>query len=115
MEKIETWKKYELFELFEDLEKAEKLLAEFIGGYSGKFNSAEEFYKALEEEVYDLKHQNIPDFNQICLWFAPTSVWDDFVKTDGIELANRIYERAGKWNADNIKPAANSGLQQLGF
>lgn len=98
MDKIDIWKKYELFELFEDLESAEKMLAEFSGGYSGKFLSAEEFCKVFEEEVYDLRNQNVPYFNQICLWFAPTSVWDDFVGISGMELANRIYERAYKWD-----------------
>lgn len=112
MNKIITWNKYELFELFADLEKAEKMLAEFSGGYSGKFYSAEEFHKALEEEVYDLRHQNVPDFSQICLWFAPTSVWDDFVGIDGMDLANRIYKRAEKWNDDNIKPAISRGLNK---
>lgn len=98
MNKIDIWKKYELFELFEDLESAQKILAEFSSGYSRKFLSAEEFCKAFEEVVYDLRHQNFPDFNQICLWFAPTSVWDDFVGINGMELGNRIYERANRWN-----------------
>jgi hypothetical protein len=98
MNKIEIWKKYELFELFEDLESAEKMLAEYSDGYSGKFLSAEAFCKAFKEEVYDLRHQNVPDFNKICSWFAPTSVWDDFVGISGMELANRIYDRANKWN-----------------
>ena len=98
MNKIDIWKKYELFELFDDLESAEKMLAEFSGGYSGKFLFAEEFCIAFKEEVADLIHQNVPDFNQICLWFAPTSIWDDFVGINGMELGNRIYERANKWN-----------------
>jgi len=103
MAKIETWQKFELFDLFEDLEKAEKMLAEFSGGYSGIFFSAEEFYKVFQEELYELKHQNVPNFNQICLWFAPTSVWDDFVGMSGLELANRIYERAYNWDKSNNK------------
>ena len=94
MNKIEKWHKYKLFELFSDLEQAEKILAKIKGGYSGTFTSTEQFYRALKEEVYDLKHQNVPDFRQICLWFAPTSTWDDFVGMEGIELSNRIYESA---------------------
>lgn len=98
MNKIEVWKKYELFELFNDLDEAQKILTEIEGGYSDFFISARDFYQAFEEELYDLKYQNVPDFQRICLWFAPTSVWYDFVGIDGMELANRIYKRASKWN-----------------
>ena len=96
--KIEAWKKFELFELFNDLEQAELKLSEISGGYSGIFSSAKEFHKEFVEELNDLKHQNIPDFKRICIWFAPTSAWDDFIGLSGIELGNRIYERADKWN-----------------
>jgi hypothetical protein len=98
MNKFEVWKKYELFELFNDLDTAQEILAKIHGGYSGNFISAEAFRKAFEEELYDLKHQNVPDFQQIYLWFAPTSAWDDFVGSEGMELANRILERADRWN-----------------
>ncbi|MFY7709145.1 hypothetical protein ACOSQB_00845 [Tenacibaculum sp. MEBiC07804] len=96
--KVETWKKFELFELFNDLDKAEKILSELSEGYSGNFIDAEEFYKEFVEELNDLKYQNVPDFKRISIWFAPTSAWDNFVGMDGIELGNRIYERANKWN-----------------
>ena len=102
MNKIEVWKKYELFELFDDLETAQKILSKIQHGYSGRFISAEHFFQALEEELYDLKHQNIPDFQQICVWFAPTSAWDDFVGANGMELANQIFERATKWNKTQL-------------
>jgi hypothetical protein len=115
MDKIQTWKKYQLFELFEDLDRAEKLLAEVVGGSAVPDISAQEFYEALSEEVYDLKHQNVPDFIQICLWFEPSSVWDGYVGAAGKELANRIYQRAGKWNEDNIKPVTKSGFRQWLF
>ncbi len=98
MKKIDTLKKHELFELFDDLDQAGKILSEIKGGYSGVFDSAEQFYEVLKDEVYELKHQNSPDFKQICVWFAPTSVWDDFVGLEGMELANRIFERAYNWN-----------------
>ena len=100
--KVETWKKFELFELFIDLDKAEQILSKLSGGYSGNFVSAEEFYKVFTEELNDLKHQNVPDFKQVCIWFAPTSAWDDFVGIDGMELGNRIYERANNWNKSSI-------------
>ena len=102
MNKIEVWKKYELFELFNDLDTAQKILSEIQGGYSGKFISAEDFCKAFEEELDDLKHQNVPDFRQICIWFAPTSAWDDFVGFEGMKLANRILGRADRWNKTHL-------------
>lgn len=98
MNKFELWKKYELFELFNDLDAAQTILAKIQGGYSGNFISAEAFCEALKDELHDLNHQNVPDFKQICLWFAPTSVWDDFVGLKGTELANRILERANRWD-----------------
>ncbi|HKX86019.1 MAG TPA: hypothetical protein VJL37_05070 [Flavobacterium sp.] len=110
MNKIEIWKKYELIDLFQDLEQAEKILSKLTGGSSNNFNSVEDFYNVFVEELYELKGENVPDFEQICIWFAPTSTWDDFVGLEGLELANRICERARKWNEDNIKPAVNSGL-----
>ena len=101
MNKIDIWKKYEMLDLFNDLEQAEEILSTLTGGYSSKFNSVEDFLNEFVEELYDLKSQNVPDFEQICMWFAPTSTWDDFVGINGIELANRIYERAKRWNENN--------------
>ena len=98
MDKVEIWKKYEILDLFKDLEKAKEILSQLTGGSSNSFNSVEDFYNAFVEELYDLKDQNVPDFEQICIWFAPTSAWDDFVGLDGMEIANRIFERAEKWN-----------------
>ncbi|TGD57858.1 hypothetical protein [Flavobacterium humi] len=102
MDKFETWKKYEIFDLFNDLEQAEEVLSKLTGGYSNNFNSVEDFHNAFVEELYDLKGQNIPDFKHIRLWFAPTSAWDDFVGLAGMELANRIYERASNWNKNEL-------------
>ena len=96
--KLETIQKFELFELFDDLEQAAKILSQLSGGDSGEFQSAEEFYEVFVEEINDLEYQNVPDFSHICLWFAATSVWDDLTGKDYIELGNRIYERAHKWN-----------------
>ena len=99
--KIEEWKKFELFELFNDLDIALKILADYTGGYSGVFLSAEEFHKAFSEELIDLKYQNVPDFENICVWFAPTTAWDDFVGMEGIELGSRIFNRAYKYYKTN--------------
>ena len=102
MNKVDTWKKHEMFDLFSDLEQAEIILSKLNVGSSNKFNSVEEFHNVFAEELYDLKRQNVPDFGQICIWFAPTSTWDDFVGIEGMTLANRIYERAERWNKNNL-------------
>ena len=50
MNKVDTWKKYEIFDLFSDLEQAELILSKLTGGFSNKFNSVDEFYKVFVEE-----------------------------------------------------------------
>ena len=101
LSKIEYWKKWELFELFADLHLAEKMLSEFKGGYSNKFSSAEEFYKAFVEELYEIEKDNVADFTQIWNWFAPTCDWDDFTGMDGLELGNRIFSRVDNWKKNH--------------
>lgn len=98
MNKIEIWNKYELFELFTDLDNALELLGKIKGGYSQFYSSAEDFYIDFEEELMDLKHQNVPDFKLISSWLGETSARKDFVGYRGMELANRILERAQRWN-----------------
>ncbi|WP_452227601.1 hypothetical protein [Lacinutrix sp. MEBiC02404] len=97
LSKIEYWKKWELFELISDLHLAEKMLSEYSGGYSGNFSSAEEFHKALVEEIYNVEFDNVADFTQIWYWFAPTCEWDDFTGMESIELGNRIFNRVNNW------------------
>ena len=52
--KVETWKKFELFELFQDLDKAERILSELSGGYSGNFIDATEFHKEFVKNRQNL-------------------------------------------------------------
>ena len=101
LSKAEFWKKYELFQLIGDLHSAEKLLSEFNGGYSTKFSSAEEFHKALVEEIYNVESDNVVDLTQIWLWFAPTSEWDSFAGIAGLELGNRIFKTADYWKKNH--------------
>ncbi len=86
----------ELQELFNDLELALKQLSDYSGGYSGEFLSAEDFHDTVSRELNKLKDQNVPDFKNIWLWFAPTSAWDDFVGIKGLELGNRIFEKVSQ-------------------
>lgn len=76
--------------LVEALGKADKLLAEFQGGYSGQFLSAGEFRKVLSESVYRFKQGDDNELDRLRVWFLPTSCWDDFTGIHGQALANEI-------------------------
>ena len=97
LSKVDYWKKWEIFELLEDLHAAEKMLANYQGGYSGEFLSAQEFHETLLEAIDDIEFGNQTDLTRFLIWFAPTCAWDDFVGIEGLELGNRIYERVNKW------------------
>ena len=101
LSKVEYWKKWEFFELVEDLHKAEKLLAEFKGGYSNHFDSAQDFHSNLVDYIDDIEYGNRIDISELWIWFAPTCDWDDFVGLDGLELGNRIFERVDNWKKHN--------------
>ncbi|MGB1247450.1 MAG: hypothetical protein ACPG4Z_01090 [Chitinophagales bacterium] len=101
LSKVDYWKKWEFFELLEDLHIAEKILAEYKGGYSGEFLSAEEFHDDLLIAIDDIEFGNQIDLTRFWFWFAPTCAWDDFVGEEGLELGNRIFERVDKWKKAN--------------
>ena len=74
------------------LEKAEKLLSQHSGGYSGEYLSAEEFHADFVKTLRELKDGNNERIQDFYLWFSPTCQWDDFVGKDGEKLANSIYK-----------------------
>ena len=80
-----------LSQLITNLEKAEKLLSEFHGGYSGEFLSAEEFHKAFLNNLELLKAGRLETLNEFYFWFLPTCHWDDFTNADGLALGNKIF------------------------
>src|SRR5688572_30609619 len=77
--------------LITNLEKAEKLLSEFRGGYSGNFFSAEEFHAAFVDRLNLLKSGKEEVLNEFYFWFLPTCHWDDFTNGDGLEIGNEVY------------------------
>lgn len=99
--KEDYWRKWEYFELLEDLHKALGLLSEYEGGNSGDFLSAQDFHLALEDAIDDVEFGNNDDLSKFWIWFAPTSVWDDFVGEKGADLGNSIFERVDKWKKAN--------------
>lgn len=72
------------------LDQAKELSAQFSGGYSGEFFSAEEFHDALSISIDKLKQGDTTQLRQLYTWFLPTSCWDDFVGQEGQDMANEI-------------------------
>jgi hypothetical protein len=79
------------------LKRANSLLSEFSGGYSGEFMSAEEFHEKLKEIIVYLEELKVEHLLDILVWFVPASCWDDFVGIHDTEkLADQIYEIADR-------------------
>lgn len=84
-------------QLIDLLKRANSLLSEFSGGYSGEFMSSEEFHEKLTETIVYLEESKLEYLLDIVVWFAPTSRWDDFVGLHDTEkLADQIYEIANR-------------------
>jgi len=79
------------------LDKAVELSAEFTGGYSPNFLSAEEFHATLARAVQRIKENNLMELEKINTWFLPASAWDDFVDIDGLDLGNEISDLVSKF------------------
>ena len=79
-------------ELLIELKKAQALASKFQGGYSERFMGAEEFAKVLEGAIKELESGNSGVLSNLYLWFAPTSDWDDFIKSEGMELGQKVFD-----------------------
>jgi hypothetical protein len=101
LSKVEYWKKWGFFELVEDLHKADKILEELKGGYSNRFDSAQDFRSHLVDFIDYIEFGNQMDLSKLWIWFAPTCDWDDLVGITGIEIGNRIFERVDNWKKHN--------------
>jgi len=80
--------------LISDLKKAEKILSEYSGGYSGEYWSAEEFHKDLVDRISKLENGDEAVIEELWTWFAPTCEWDDFV--GDVNLGERIFQQLNK-------------------
>lgn len=83
--------KNEFQRLIQLLDKAEEMLAQYSGGYSGEFFSAEDFHQALYDKIKLLKAGDELVLKNIYDWFVPSSCWNDFVGKEGTYLGNQIY------------------------
>lgn len=97
------WNEIDRRNLIEILTEAQVLLSEYSGGYSGKFYSAEEFYKAFSEELKKVQNSDFPNYDQFYFWFLPTCAFDDFTGMDGIKIANEAYFLLNKWSLSKQK------------
>mgnify|MGYP001795342216 CR=1 FL=1 len=77
--------------LISDLKKAERILSEYSGGYSGEYLSAEEFHRDLVDRIGKLENGDETVIEDLWIWFAPTGAWDDFV--GDINLGERIFQQ----------------------
>lgn len=89
--------------LIELLDKAEHLAGQFSGGCSGQFLSAEEFHSALVDSITKLKSGDNSQLDKLNIWFLPTSCWDDFIGSDGQDLANQISDILVKMTNDKTR------------
>ena len=80
--------------LISDLKKAEMILSQYSGGYSGEHLSAEEFHKDLVDRISKLESGEESVIEDLWIWFAPTCQWDDFV--GNIDLGERIFQRLNR-------------------
>ena len=78
------------------LDKSEKMVSKYEGGYSGEYLSAQEFHTNLKAAVIDYKNGENNKLDLFYVWFAPTCQWDDFVGSEGENLANEIFEIVSK-------------------
>jgi len=74
------------------LNEAKQLAARYTGGVWYHFDSAEDFHRTLKEIITHLRNGDVSDLDNLQLYFAPTGVWDQFIRSDGEDMANKIYE-----------------------
>ncbi len=80
--------------LITDLKKAERILSEYSGGYSGEHLSTEEFYTDLVDRIKKLVNGDESVIEDLWIWFAPTCQWDDFF--GDIDLGETIFQQLDK-------------------
>lgn len=86
--------------LIADLKKAENILSEYSGGYSGEHLSAEEFHTDLVDRIKKLENGDESVIEDLWIWFAPTCQWDDFV--GDIDLGEKIFLRLNKIKSQQV-------------
>jgi hypothetical protein len=99
--KLEYWSKWELYDLIEDIEKSYGLLAERT--HEGNNPHLAYFKESLEIDLFDLNHDNVPDFSNVWHWFRPDGEWRQLTKKSSEEIRESIYYRANRWKTEASK------------
>lgn len=97
--KIEFWAKFELTKLIEDLRIAQQLIEQNRDAIETR--EFKKFASEFDEELFDVSHDNVPDFTQTWKWFKQGGEWDQLLKNIDNDLRERIYFRADKWKSNN--------------
>jgi hypothetical protein len=87
--------------LIKELKDAYQLAIQYEDGYSGEFFDAKEFAVALNEAITLFESGDDTCVRNLWLWFAPTTAWDDFVGSKGMELGNSIFGKLEQYIAEN--------------
>ncbi len=87
--------------LIEELKEAHQLITHYDGGYSGEFFDAKEFAVALKKAITLFESGDETSVRNLWLWFAPTTVWDDFVGLEGMVLGNSIFRKLNEYILEN--------------
>jgi len=90
--------------LIADLKKACEIASHYSGRHSDEFLDAKEFHQALEASVVAFEKGDDNQAKELWVWFAPTTVWDDFIGTEGNDLGNSIFSQLQEYiNEHGIK------------
>lgn len=98
--KSDYWIKWELKELITDVEQALTLLSDLEKEKENPH--LHYFIESLELDLFDLTHDNNPDFSNVWYWFRTHGDWDQLTQNFNQELRGRIYFRANRWKTEAL-------------
>lgn len=96
--KFEFWEIFELKELIQDLTKAQEIINQ---NYDNKNQKLKKFIAEFDEELYNVSHDNVPNFTKFWKWFEPNGTWAQLIQNKNNDLMSRIYHRADRWKRNN--------------
>ncbi|MEP4091617.1 hypothetical protein [Reichenbachiella sp.] len=98
LSKLDYWAKWELNALIDDIELAYQLISEI--NVDNRDPHLYYFIEGLELEIFDLTHDNVPDFSNVWHWFRSNGEWSQWTKGQNEELRERIYFRSNRWKTE---------------
>ncbi len=98
--KQEYWTKWEFNELIEDIEEAHHQISKI--NPEGSNLHLRYFIEGLEQELFEVTHDNAPDFCNIWHWFRPSGEWSQWMNNSNEALRERIYFRSNRWKNEAL-------------